>query len=180
MKKYSFALVPLLFLAFSALMALRNLPTAYEIGEDYRIEFESDNPSGSFAGLEGNIHFDKNDLQGSFFDVAVDASTINTGNGLKNKHARAKGYFDTDEFPKIEFRSTQIEKLEEGFLLKGILKMKGQEKQIEFPFQLLQETDREVFQGEFSLNRLDYGIGPDAASPSHELKVSLYVPVRPK
>lgn len=169
------AMVALVLLA----LAVRSIAQAYEIDHDYRIEFTSDNPSGSFSGLKGDVNFDPNDLVSSSFNVTVDASTISTGNALKNSHAKGKGYFDVDNFPEIAFKSNEITATTAGFEASGMLNMKGISKPLVIPFTFAEnEAGIKAFEGEFDIDRLDFGIGGNANKPSKILHISLYVPVK--
>lgn len=170
--------VALFSLIVFGLLAMRSIPKELNITDQYRIEFSSENPSGSFSGLSGNIRFDENDLEASSFDVEVEANTINTGNGLKNKHAMGKGYFDVEQFPKIKFHSSKVSKTELGFEMIGILNLKGIEKEISFPFTYGPAEEFEtVFKGNFEVDRLDFEIGGKGEKPSKTLLVELFVPV---
>ena len=160
-------------------LAVRAIAHSFEIDHDYRIEFTSDNPSGSFSGLKGTVNFDPEDLVSSSFDVTVDATTINTGNSLKNRHARGKGYFDTDQFPQIGFKSKEIQATDSGFEVTGNLNLKGITKSFSFPFTFNENSEGvKAFEGEFDINRLDYGIGGKGEKPSKVLHIKLYVPVK--
>ena len=67
---------------------------SWNIDPNYSIKFSSSKAEGSFTGLKGTIEFDKNQLGNAKMDVSVDATTINTGNSLKDKHARGESWFD--------------------------------------------------------------------------------------
>src|ERR1700684_4255523 len=80
----------------------------WKIGDDYSVKFTSDDPSGVFRGLKGTVIFDENNLTASKFDVSIDVSTINTGNGMKNTHAKSEKWFDVAKYPTINFTSKEI------------------------------------------------------------------------
>jgi polyisoprenoid-binding protein YceI len=44
------------------------------------------NVAGSFKGLKGAVVFDPSSLAASSVNVTVDAATVNTGNGSRDKH----------------------------------------------------------------------------------------------
>ena len=76
----------------------------WKINDDYTIKFTSHDPSGTFGGLKGTVAFDENDLAASKFDVTIDVATINTGNGMKNNHAKSAKWFDAEKYPTIDFQ----------------------------------------------------------------------------
>jgi polyisoprenoid-binding protein YceI len=82
MKKLIYPIAAIAIIIASAFTVIKS--QNWKIGEDYSIKFTSEDPSGVFRGLKGNVVFDENDLANSKLDVTVDVSTINTGNGMKN------------------------------------------------------------------------------------------------
>ena len=146
----------------------------WKIADNYSIKFDGGDPSGEFSGLKGDISFDPNDLTTSKFDVSIDVATINTGNGMKNTHAKSAMWFDAEKYPTIKFTSNSITKTATGYEAKGILNMHGVQKEIVIPFNFADN----VFTGNLEVNRLDYNI--NTAEPEHgaaKFKVSISVPV---
>jgi polyisoprenoid-binding protein YceI len=146
----------------------------WKIADNSSVKFDGGDPSGEFSGLKGTIKFDETDLAGSNFDVTLDVATINTGNGMKNTHAKSDKWLDAAKYPIIEFTSSSITKTATGYEAKGILNMHGVQKEIVLPFNF---TDN-VFNGNFEVNRLDYNV--NTAEPEHgaaKFKVSISVPV---
>ncbi len=148
----------------------------WKIADNYSIKFDGGDPSGEFKGLKGVISFDPNNPAASKFDVSIDVATINTGNGMKNTHAKSEKWFDAEKYPAIKFTSSAITKTAAGYEAKGILDMHGVQKEISIPFTF----SNNVFNGSFQINRLDYNI--NTAEPAHgaaSFKVSISVPVTP-
>jgi polyisoprenoid-binding protein YceI len=148
----------------------------WKISDGYSIKFTSKDPSGVFTKLTGNIAFDEHDLSASRFDVTVDAASINTGNGMKNKKAKGEKFFDTDKYPQIKFVSEKISKTATGYEVKGTLDMHGVKKEVTIPFTFANNT----FTGSFAVNRLDYNVGPEGGIAGHaakELTIDISVPV---
>ena len=146
----------------------------WKIADGYSVKFEGGDPSGEFGGLKGTISFDPNDLASSKFDASIDVATINTGNGMKNTHAKSDKWFDAEKYPTIRFTSSAITKTPAGYEAKGILDMHGVQKEITVPFAF----DNNVFKGSIQVNRLDYNI--NTAEPNHgaaTFKVDITVPV---
>jgi polyisoprenoid-binding protein YceI len=146
----------------------------WKIAEGYAIKFDGGDPSGEFTGLKGTINFDENNLAASRFDVTVDATTINTGNGMKNTHAKSDIWFDVEKYPAIKFTSSSITKTAAGYDAIGTLEMKGVKKDFTMPFTFANNT----FTSNFEVNRLDFGID-DGKHPkmTPTIKVALVVPV---
>lgn len=150
--------------------------TSWTIGEGYEIKFTSDEPTGVFTELAGDIIFDESDLANSSFNMTVAVASINTGNGMQNKHAKGSKWFDAETYPEITYQSTAIQKTDNGYETTGKLKIRGIEKEITFPFTFENQT----FKGGFVVNRTDFEIGATkgmAAKASTELQVDISVPV---
>ena len=146
----------------------------WKIADSYSVKFDGGDPSGQFSGLKGQISFDPGDLANSKFDATIDVTTINTGNGMKNTHAKSEKWFDAAKYPVIEFVSSAISKTATGYEAKGILTMHGVQKEVLIPFTF----DENIFKGSFTINRMDYNI--NTAEPDHggsNFKVEIQVPV---
>ena len=132
---------------------------------------------GTFEGLQGTINFDPNNLSGSSFDVSVDASTIDTDIASRDNHLRKSEYFDVKTHPRITFRSTKITRSNnaEYMFVFGNITIKGVTKEINFPFKATPKDGGYVFEGDFKLNRRDFGVGGKSVSLSDELTVELKV-----
>ena len=172
MKKLLYPCAAFLIIAASA-FTIAKAPN-WKIGDDYSIKFTSGYFDGIFRGLKGNVSFDEKNLKASKFEVIVDATTINTGNGMQNTHAKSDKWFDAAKYPTINFTSSAITKSASGYQVKGILEMHGVKKEITFPFTFQNNT----FAGSFDVNRNEFGIGdPNHNKVPATLKIDLSVPV---
>src|SRR5882724_12755494 len=172
MKRLIYPAVAIMIIVGSAFTFIKS--QNWNIGEDYSVKFTSDDPSGVFRGLKGTVNFDEKDLANSKFDVSIDVATINTGNGMKNTHAKSEKWFDAEKYPTIAFTSSSITKTATGFEAKGTLEMHGVKKEIVLPFTFSNNT----FSANIEVNRLDYDID-DGKHPKMlpSMKVSITVPV---
>jgi polyisoprenoid-binding protein YceI len=172
MKNVLYPFAALIIIAASAFTVIKS--QSWNVADGYSIKFDGGDPSGEFGGLKAAINFDPADLANSKFDASIDVATINTGNGMKNTHAKSDKWFDAEKYPTIKFSSTQITKTADGYEAKGTLDMHGVQKEIVMPFTFADNT----FKSSFSINRLDYNI--NTAEPAHGaavLKVNISVPV---
>ena len=151
----------------------------WQISDDYSIKFSGTDAEGVFKTFSGDVQFSEADLANSNCKLTVDVNSINTGNGMKNKHAISDKWFDAEQFPIIEFQSTKFSKSETGYSVTGKLKMHGVEKEISIPFTF----KNDVFASSFSVNRLDYNVGTmkgSAKKVSNEIKLDISIPVAKK
>ena len=135
------------------------------------------NTGGTFEGLTGSVVFDPANLAGASFNVSVDAKSVNTDMEARDNHLRKEEYFDVEKYPKITFRSTKITTTnKEGYLFMfGVITIKNISKEISFPFQQTSKDGGVLFEGEFKLNRRDFGVGGKSFSMSDELNVELSI-----
>ena len=172
MKKIIYPIAALALLATSAFTVVKSQD--WKISDSYAVKFDGGDPSGEFKGLKGTVNFDPNNLAASKFDASIDVATINTGNGMKNTHAKSDKWFDADKYPLIKFTSSSIAKTATGYTATGTLEMHGVQKPFTIPFTF----DNNVFSGSFAVNRLDFNI--NTAEPEHgsaKFKVDITVPV---
>jgi polyisoprenoid-binding protein YceI len=135
------------------------------------------NTGGTFEGLAGTIVFDPANLAGASFNVSVDAKSVDTDVEARDNHLRKEEYFDVEKYPKLSFRSTKITTTnKEGYLFMfGVITIKNISKEISFPFQQTSKDGGILFEGEFKLNRRDFGVGGKSFSMSDELNVELSI-----
>jgi len=171
MKKIIFPIAIIATMLLSAFTTINSMN--WKIADGYSVKFTSDDPSGVFTSMKGDISFDADDLSNSKFAVTIDVSSINMGNGMKNTKAKNADWFDADKFPTIKFTSSKIAKTTNGYEADGTLDMKGVQKQIAIPFTFTNNT----FTGSFNVNRSDYNIGTPGGHASSVLKIDISVPV---
>jgi polyisoprenoid-binding protein YceI len=135
------------------------------------------NTGGTFEGLAGTIVFDPANLAGASFNVSLDAKSVNTDMEARDNHLRKEEYFDVEKYPKLSFKSTKITNTnKEGYLFMfGVITIKNISKEISFPFKQTSKDGGILFEGEFKLNRRDFGVGGKSFSMSDELNVELSI-----
>src|ERR1700743_1667040 len=121
MNKFMYPIAAVLILAGSAFTFIA--PASYQIAEGYNIAFSGDEAGGIFKGFKGTIAFDEANPATSKFDVTIDVNSINTGNGLQNKHAKSDEWFDAAKYPEIRYASQKIAKTGNGYPGSGDLEM---------------------------------------------------------
>ncbi len=149
------------------------------------VKFEVKGPlgkvHGSFKGLQSTIIFDPTDFAAGQIEASIDASTVSTGVALRNKHLREKSeWFDVKKYPRISFRSTEIEKKGEGFVAKGELTMKGVTKAVEIPFTFKPSGNAGEFDGTLTINRAEFNVGDKGGSVGETIDITLEIPVTKK
>ncbi|MDZ7878780.1 MAG: YceI family protein [Saprospiraceae bacterium] len=172
--KVSFSILISISIIFST-FAINNAIN-WQIKQGYSIKFAGTSVVGVFEKINGDIAFDANNLSTSKMTINVEVASIATGNWLMNRHAKGENWFDADKFPKINFTSSNFSKSVSGFIVNGILEMHGVKKDIAIPFTF----QNNAFNGNFSVNRTDYGVGDlngMSKRVSNEIKIVISVPV---
>ncbi len=175
MKKIMIPLAAVLILAGSAFTFIT--AQNWQIADGYNIAFSSDDAGGIFKGFKGSIAFDEQNPATAKFDVTIDVATINTGNGLQNKHAKSDEWFDAAKYPVIHFISQKVTKTPAGYQATGDLELHGVKKSITFPFTFKRSASGAVFAGSFMVNRDDFKLGKPGGDVAQQIKVDISVPV---
>ena len=97
MKKLIYPIASIAIIAASAFTVIKSQD--WKVSEGYSVKFSSGDPSGEFSGLKATISFDEKNLAASKFEATIDVATINTGNGMKNTHAKSEKWFDAEKYP---------------------------------------------------------------------------------
>jgi polyisoprenoid-binding protein YceI len=172
-------LLPCIFLISTAIHAQKYTPG----DEGSKIHFTIKNfgikTGGDLSGVKGEINFFTSDLAACRFNITVDAATVDTDNGSRDRHLKGSEYFNVEKFPLISISSTRIDKTnktESGFYyFTGNLTMRGITKPLAFPFHVEKVNDTYLFTGDFEINRLDFEVGDKSAVLSNTVNVSLSV-----
>ncbi|MCF2501744.1 YceI family protein [Dyadobacter sp. CY107] len=152
----------------------------WEISKGYTIHFDGKYAKGSFSDLSGLISFDPEHPDAAKFDVVIKVASIETGNDLKNKHAKSDKWFDAERFPEIHFTSTKVARIDSAFVVEGMLELHGIRKEIAIPFTFRQQESGSMFYGKFKVHRGNFGIGKTHGKESDSTLVEVSVPVTAK
>jgi polyisoprenoid-binding protein YceI len=173
----TFSSIILLNLCFLGVSAQNYQPVDQSSNVKIRIKNLGSNVTGTFSGLEGNIHFNASDPSNASFRIAIDANTVNTGINARDNHLRKEEYFNVAQYPKISFVSRRITNSGKPgeYLLTGDLTIKGTTKEISFPFTVTSKNDGLLFSGECKLNRRDFKVGGSSVVMSDNVLVSLNI-----
>ncbi|MDO6435369.1 YceI family protein [Flavitalea sp. BT771] len=174
MNKYIYPAIATLILTTSAFTFIA---TNWKIADGYNIEFSSNDASGVFKTFKGDIVFDEQNPAASKFNVSIDVASINTGNGLQNKHAKSDEWFDAAKYPQIRYVSQKVVKAGNGFQVTGDLEVHGVKRSTTIPFTFQKSAAGAVFTGSFTVNRSDFKVGKPGGDVGEQIKIDIKVPV---
>lgn len=133
------------------------------------------NTKGSLNGLRGLIKWDAANPAASQISVTVDAATVNTNIDARDRHLKEEEYFNVAKYPTLSFNSTAVT----ATSVTGNLTIKGVTKSITFPITVTASGKGYMFEGNFNINRRDFGVGGNSFVLSDEVKVTLKVQADP-
>jgi polyisoprenoid-binding protein YceI len=139
-------------------VSLTSYSQGWTILESHKVAFSNKDVSGTFDQISGTIVFDPTNLTSAKLNFKLKVESINTGNGLQNKHARGDEWFHAEKYPYIEFESTKIEKTSTGFKALGKLEMHGIKKEVSIPFTFVKKGNKGTFVANFNVSRSEYNL----------------------
>lgn len=128
----------------------------------YRIRHNGVAPfHGRFNKVEGAFALDPENPASGQIELTVDAASVDTANQRRDGHLKSGDFFNVEQFPEITFKSTKIEKGENGdFKVTGDLTLHGVTKPITVDLKHAQRTtERGTVAGlatEFTIKRSDF------------------------
>ena len=124
---------------------------------------------GRFNDVSGKISLDRENPSKSSFELSIKADSVDTGNKDRDKHLKQPDFFDTKQYPTLDFKSTGVKAVEGGYEVTGDFTMHGKTKKITFKLAGGKEADfygkRIGFGTELTLKRSDFGFDPKNIGP---------------
>jgi polyisoprenoid-binding protein YceI len=122
---------------------------------------------GRFNEVDGRFSIDRQDPSKSSFQLTIKADSVDTANAARDEHLRQPDYFDTKQFPTIEFRSKKVKAIDGGYEVTGDFTMHGVTREITIRLMGGKEIEsrgvrRVGFSTELRLKRSDYKFDPSA------------------
>lgn len=91
------------------------------------------NVKGTFNEFDAVIEADPKDLTTAKIEFTVDTASVDTRNEDRDAHLRSADFFDSENHPKMTFKATSIEKVDDGeYKVTGDLTIRGTTKQQTF------------------------------------------------
>jgi K(+)-stimulated pyrophosphate-energized sodium pump len=132
---------------------------------DFSIRHFLANSKGTLNNIEGTIDFG-DDYHDGNIDIVIDVNSMDTGNEDRDVHLMSDDFFDVENYPNILFKSDRIERLSNGYLVKGLLTIKDKTGDAEILFEYMgsQESPSKeglfvaALQGELVIDRNNFGL----------------------
>jgi polyisoprenoid-binding protein YceI len=124
---------------------------------------------GRFAAWSGTLELDEADLTKSRLDVTIDAASVDTKEPKRDDHLRSADFLDVEKYPHLTFKSTGIEKADDGYKLVGDLTIHGVTKSVSLEVeggQIVKDPwggTRTGFSAKTTISRKEFGLTWNAA-----------------
>ena len=155
----------LFFGAGSLASAVPDDDSRYVMKTGSKIEFHASSTFAKVVGVfhswEANMRMPADKFADASLVLEIEAGSVTTGSGVRDKEVKAKNFFAVQEHPKIHFASKSI--VSDGaptkFHMDGELTMRGITQPVSVSITLLRQDDgHEWIDGSFSFNRRDFGM----------------------
>ncbi len=120
---------------------------------------------GRFNKINGTYDFDAKNENNFNIELIVETDSVDTGNERRDKHLRAKEFFNVKAYPQIRFKSTTIKKRDDKvYDVRGELSFRGKVRQIETVANFIgagkdsRGRTRSGFETSFTIKRSDFGM----------------------
>lgn len=119
---------------------------------------------GQFNEFEGTIQFDETQPGALAVDVTVQVASIDTNQPKRDDHLRSADFFGVEQFPQITFKSVNVNKEGERYLVEGDLTIHGVTKRVTIPLEIAGPVKSPAGEqiigltGETTINRQDFGV----------------------
>ena len=116
--------------------------------------------AGTFDKWDASVTFSSPELATSVLDVKIQASSVNTGSGMKDNKLKGKDFFDAEHNPLITFHSTKVtETSADTVEYDGDFTIRGVTKQEKLTFTISGKgTGTGEITGTMAFDRKDYGM----------------------
>jgi polyisoprenoid-binding protein YceI len=159
------ACILLFFAAFSLAAEPQDDQTHTVVKPDSRIEFHTTSTFGKSVGVFRSWDADLKIPTDNFADASlileIEAASVSTGSGLRDKEAKGKNFFNVKDYPTIRFASKSIAPDADPSKLRmdAELTMRGITKPVSVNIILHpKENGVQRFEGDFSFDRREFGM----------------------
>lgn len=134
---------------------------------------------GGFVHFTAQTTFDPAHPDKAHARIDIDLASIDTGSDDGNDEVKKKPWFDSAVFPTASFVSTGVKALGGNrYEAVGKLTLKGKALEVVAPFTFQASGARGLFDGAFTIKRLDYNIGEgvwaDLGTVANEIQIKFH------
>jgi polyisoprenoid-binding protein YceI len=149
----------------SMVSPLQDDQSRYVVKTGSKIEFHASSTFAKVVGVfhswEANMKMPADKFADASLVLEIEAASVSTGSGLRDKEVQGKNFFAVQEHPQIRFASQSIRSdgAATKFHMDGELTIRGITQPVSVSVTLLRQDDgHEWVDGSFSFNRRDFGM----------------------
>jgi polyisoprenoid-binding protein YceI len=149
----------------SMAVPLQDERSRYVVKTSSKIEFHATSTFAKVVGVlhswEANMKMPVGKFADAFLVLEIEAASVTTGSGLRDKELKGKNFFAVQDHPKIHFASKSITAGDAPtkFHMDGELTIRGITQPVPVSITLLRQDDgHEWIDGSFSFNRRNFGM----------------------
>jgi polyisoprenoid-binding protein YceI len=117
------------------------------------------NAAGAFSRFHGEVRLDETEPAAGSGRLTVEVASLDTQNGLRDRHLRGEDFFAVDRHPHATFATTRVRR-EDGsrWLVEGRFTLRGITRPLAVPVSVTPTAGGLRLSGELVLNRQDFGV----------------------
>ncbi len=157
--------VLLIFVTGATAAPLQVEQSRYVVKTSSKIEFHATSTFAKVVGVfhswDANMKMPADKFTDASLVLEIDAGSVTTGSGLRDKEVKGKNFFSVQEHPQIRFASKSIsaDATPTKYQMVGELTIRGITQPVAVSIMLLRQDDgHEWVDGSFSFNRRDFGM----------------------
>jgi polyisoprenoid-binding protein YceI len=153
----------ILFLSATPAQVPDGVPTFKITPVESKIKFQVDASvaiNGTFDKWDATLTFSSRDLATGVLNIKIQADSVDTGSGMKNRKLKGKDFFNVKKDPYITFKSTKVEQTgPDTFSVDGDFTIRGVTRQEKLALTVSgRGTGSGTIVGTMAFDRKDYGM----------------------
>jgi polyisoprenoid-binding protein YceI len=115
---------------------------------------------GKFDKWQATLKFGSPEVTSGALSIDIEAATVDTGSGMKNKKLKGEDFFYVEQYPKITFHSTKVVQTSPTtFDVDGDFSIRGVARQEKLKLTIpAKQAGEDEIQGVLVFNRKEYGM----------------------
>ena len=140
---------------------------------------------GGFSEMKATeLSFDPANPEAARVAIEITLASIDAGYAEANTELEKDEWLALGEHPLATFRSSKVEAVGEGsYQVTGDLVIKGNTREVTAPFTFKEEDGAGVFEGSFTFQRADFGVGEgqwkDYSIVANDIEIRFHVVAKP-
>jgi len=143
---------------------------------------------GRFREVEATLNIDEENIENSSVTASIDVASVDTNMPDRDAHLRSDDFFNADQYPKITFASTRVEKVTGGkYLVHGDLTIRDVTRPVALDAEFEGEVNdpwgnrRAAFTATTQISRKEFGVRwnqaleTGGAVVSDNVKITLHI-----